>query len=214
MKQAVLVAWLCLLAWPVMAQGTFQVRFAQPAYSIAPGTSTAVSVLIDPVPEPGLFSFGLKMAFDEAMARVESAASISIPPPLDFNGVLGPGAIKSVGSGFATAKGTVNFFVTPVPYAESLLATFVLSDQSGAVGQSYSITLDIHRTLGPAESVFVTGAGGVLDLQLGFGSALVTVVPEPGSWLLIFAGGCVFLVRSAFREPGKTTEVAAPQWSP
>lgn len=34
--------------------------------------------LLEPVAEEGLFSYGMKIAFDETRARVESASSVSI----------------------------------------------------------------------------------------------------------------------------------------
>ncbi|MFO1499877.1 MAG: hypothetical protein U1G07_16040 [Verrucomicrobiota bacterium] len=177
-----------------LAQGTFRVHFDQSSYRVSPDGSVAIGVLIDPVPLSGLFSYGMKVVFDDAFARVESASAISLPPPLDYNGVQGPGADRLVGSGFAAVKGTVNFELSPgQAYSGALLATFNVKNLVGAAGQSYPLSLELYRTLGPTESVFVTGAGETLDGQLAFGTTTIDVVPEPRAWflvLLVIAGSC------------------------
>lgn len=174
-----------LLPWAATGQGTFRVHFDQSAYSVIPGGTVSVGVLLDPVPEEGLFSYGLKIAFDQTRARVESASSVSIPPPLDFNGVLGPGAIRSIEDGSVAIKGTVDFFILPpLPYDGALLAIVLLKDLGGEMGAEYSLALELYRTLGESESVFVDGLGTTLDSSLLFGTALVHVIPEPTALML------------------------------
>jgi hypothetical protein len=185
-----------LAAWPLVshAQGTFSVHFEQPNYLIQPGGTIPVNVVIDPLPSSGLFSYGVNVNFDPARALLESMG-IHVPPPLDFNGVLGPGALAASGTGFAAVKGTVSFSVQPLtPYSGALLATFLVTDKSALVGSSYTLGLSLFRTLGPGETVFVDGKGNSLDGSLAFGSTLIEVVPEPGTVKLLALGGCCCLL--------------------
>lgn len=196
---AIIWAMGAILPLAANAQGTFRVRFDQNSYSITPGGTVSVGVVIDPAPEFGLFSYGLKVAFDEAWARVANASAITVPAPLDHNGVLGPGAIRLVQDGLAAVKGTVDFLASPPEfYSGTVLATIQLQDIGGQPGESYPITLDIYQTLEPTESVFVTGAGETLDGFLDFGSAIVTIVPEPSTALLL--SPCIFLLWSAHQR--------------
>ncbi len=146
--------------WVSLAQGTFRVRFDQATYSVTPGGTVSVGVVIDPTPPQGLFSFGIKVAYDEIMARVANAAAIVVPPPMDFNGVAGPGALRAIENGAAGVKGTVDFFLSPAqPYLGATLATISITDVSGIPGTSYPIRLDVFGTVGPNETVFVSGVG-------------------------------------------------------
>lgn len=87
------------------------------------------------------------------------------------------------------AKGTVDPSVLPPKgYTDSLLATFVLTDLSTKVGGSYPLQLELFRTLGATESVFVTAGGEQLDARLVFGSAMVDVIPEPSLVALVVLG--------------------------
>jgi hypothetical protein len=184
-SRAILSVFALILPAPVMGQGTFRVRFDQSTYTILPEATVSVGVVIDPVPAVGLFSFGFKALFDEARARVESASSVSIPAPIDFNGVMGPGAMRTIQAGFAGVKGTIDFAVAPgMSYRGANLATILLKDLGNTVGTEYLLSLEIYRTLGPAETVFVGGDGAGLDGEIIFGSAVVHVVPEPRAVVL------------------------------
>lgn len=193
MRPFLIVTLLWLLATQhSAAQGTFRVRFQEASYSVVPGADVRVTVLIDPVPEAGLFSYGLRIAWDAAMARVESASSVVIPPPLAFNGVQGPGPMIALGDGFAAAKGTVDIFAADVQaYSGNVLATVVLRNLSGEVGRSYPLALELYRTLGASESIFVTGKGEVLDGMLSLGSGLIVVIPEFSAAHLLVLGTCL-----------------------
>ena len=186
-----MIIWAIGVALPLSAvgQGTFRVRFDQTSYVVTPESTLTVGIVIDPTPLSGLFSYGMKVVFDEAFARVEAASAISVPPPLDFNGVLGPGADRSAGSGFGAVKGTVDFFLSPPQsYGGSLLANVSIKNLVNEAGLTYPLSIEIYRTLGPSESVFVNGAGQALDSQVTFGSALVHVVPEPSGLVLMILG--------------------------
>src|SRR5213594_1668431 len=109
-------SWLFALALclPAFAQTDLQIRFDKSRYDISPGETFPVRILIDPVPSPGLFSFGTKMVFNGVNAVVSDVAAIAASPVLDFNGVRGQGAVKQVGAGFAAVRGTVDVAATPI----------------------------------------------------------------------------------------------------
>lgn len=207
LRRPVLAFFILFAAHPgAFGQGTFRVQFEHPTYSVEPGGVVPVNVLIDPVPGAGLFSYGIVVGFDPAKALLEMAG-ISVPKDLDFNGVLGPGALTSAGDGFAGVKGTVIFSSSPLQtYSGSLLATFLVTDKSGGVGSSYSLDLSLFKTLGETETVFVDGAGNPLDDKLVFGTTLINIVPEPAVSVLILPALIVFLfaVRLASFRRGRT----------
>lgn len=177
----------CLFCATSHAIAQFQIRFDQPVYRINRGQSFQVQVLIDPA--PGLSSYGVVASFPGSNASVSNTTAIILPTGLEFNGVRGSGAVKSVGSGFAAFKGTVDFAPSPAPvHGTSLLATITIKDLG--VGP-YSLNLSAFNTLGATEQVFVDGMGNVLDPQITFASATVEYLPPPQqSPYVIFAGEC------------------------
>ena len=160
----------------VFAQPSFTVRFDRPQYDIAPGEVFPVKLLIDPIPPTGLHSFGVRLKFDSTHASVGDASAVIPAPPLDFDGVRGPGAMKAVGSGYAAVKGTVDGSVQPpVFYTQEILATFPVADLAPG---PYTLKAEFFNTLGPTEQIFVDGLGSVLDSQIAFGEAVVNYRPS------------------------------------
>jgi hypothetical protein len=107
-----------------------------------------------------------------------------VPLPINFNGTAGPGALRQVKTDSIGVKGTINFDAALQPYKGALLTTFNLKNQAG-LGETYTLTLDLFRTLGPTETVFVDGLGVNLDLLITFASASITVIPEPSVVVLL-----------------------------
>ena len=181
--------------------GLYSVRFDQPVYFVQPGQSSVpVGILIDPAPEAGLFSYGVTLKFDSAMASVPDSSAVKVVPPLNFDGVRGAGANIQLAAGTASVKGSVD---TSLPagtaYSGSLIGVFEVKNQAPA-GSSYLLELSLNRTLGPSESVFVDGKGQVLDSGLTFGTAQIIVqVPEPGMLSLVGIGS-IGLLFSGWRE--------------
>jgi hypothetical protein len=211
-RRSIAVVWLLLPA-PLFAQGTFAVRFDQPLYLVNPSGTFQVSAVIDPVPPGGLFSYGVELIFEPAQVQVASERAIIVPGELDFRGPQGLGALKVTGEGMAAVKGSVDPAVLPPqPYTGSALASFALTDVSGAVGQSYQLQFRLYRTLGPTETVFVSGTGQPLDSDLAFGSANVEVVPEPSLLVLIMPAGWLLSRRRsrAFSLCGRRAERRLP----
>ncbi len=170
------------------------VGFDKAQYVSVLGESIPVRVELKSTLPVGLFSYGLRLVYDPQMGGVTDVTRISVPPELDFNGVMGPGTQKEVGNGFAAVKGTIDFFVDPAPfYMGTLLAIFdVKCPQMG----DYLLALELYRTLGPAESVFVLEDGSVLDDLIVWGVATISVIPETETVFLVAVGmGCIWMVR-------------------
>lgn len=119
--------------------GVYSVRFDQPVYFVQPGQSSVpVGILIDPAPVSGLFSYGVTLKFDSAMASVPDSSAVKVVPPLNFDGVRGAGANIQLAAGSASVKGSVD---TSLPagtaYSGSLIGVFEIKNQAPA-GSSYS----------------------------------------------------------------------------
>lgn len=158
-------------------EAVYVVRFSEASYAVQPLATQTVQVVIDPVPASGLFSFGLKLAFDSSRLRMRSTSSIHVPPELDNNGVDGPGALKETGDGFAAVKGTVNFFTSPQKYYfGSALASFDVENTELCFT---SITLAFYRTAGPSENLFLDGNKQTLDSHIHFQPDPFQTVVDP-----------------------------------
>jgi hypothetical protein len=190
-------------AFSAWAQTNYVVQFDRQLYEVKLGETFLVDVLYEPASLAGLYSYAVKLSFDEVKAKVADLSSIGVPPALDFNGVLGHGAYRATGPGFAGVKGTIDFFAQPLNYYPgSLLASFAVTDRSLTPGQ-YTLSLSGFNTLGPTESLFVDGQGQVLDSAISFGTATVRVVPEPAILCLISVGGLgLALSRRVLRPTG------------
>jgi hypothetical protein len=200
-KRYIIAVGCALLPACAFAQGTFTVRLNQNRYAVQPGETFRVSALIDPVPAGGLFSFGVRILFEPADAQIASDQAIVIPAPLDFNGPAGVGALKVIVQGSAAVKGSVDpVLLPPRGYSDPILASFEITDISLAPGRSYPLKLELFRTLGPTESVFVSGNGLPLDGNLAFGMATVEVVPEPRVLSLVLVSGMIGLLARTFHS--------------
>lgn len=185
---------LLLNPWSMALGQELAVRFSQSEYTAIPGAPFPVTVQLNGAIAAGLFSFGVKLVYDPQMGRVVDEASIQVPPQLDFNGVAGPAAFRAVGDGFAGVKGTVDALANPPQsYFGSVLAVFYLTGYS--LGDD-ALRLEPFNTLGPSESIFVSGDGHVLDPFLHFEPAQLHFVPEPSSlYLLGLRGFAHYLMR-------------------
>jgi hypothetical protein len=176
------------------------VYFDQSNYTVSPGGSVSVGIRIDgdnsvagdqPVTN-GLFAYGVRASFPATSAAVP-LESITVPPALDFNG-FSAGASKSIGSGFAEVIGNVDQlpFLT-VNYAGNLLSSFTLNELTLSPG-SYQLSLGLHSFAG---NKFVDGMNNPLDNSLQFGTATVTVVPEPMALSLLALCGLLIRTRGS-----------------
>ena len=162
------------LLWPAPAHGqAAALQFDRDTYSLAVGQGFSVQVLISPVPLAGLFSYGFNVTLVGAGGQPTNFTSLVVPGALNHNGVKPDPAVITVAAGLVSAKGTADFFAQPFrPYAGSLLGTITLTSLPPG---NYILRPALHRTLGPAESVFLAGDGSVLDAVLTFRPATVMV---------------------------------------
>lgn len=170
----------------------FVIGFDRSDYYTTVDVPVSIRVSIDPLFPARLFSYGVKLVYSPSLGLVIDPADIIVPPYIDFNGVLGPGALRGTGEGFAGVKGTVDVFTEPGQgYGESLLATFVVNGEK--LGD-YAFLIELYNTLGPTESIFIDNTGKVWDRNIRFGFAQFHVVPEPGSAFLIALGSLALIL--------------------
>jgi hypothetical protein len=186
-----------ILSGTVMADP--RVYFNQSNYNVSPGGSVSVSIRIDgdsiaagdQSVTNGLYAYGVRASFPAANAAV-APGSITVPAELDFNG-FSAGASKSIGSGFAEVLGNVDQSPFPsVNYTGNLLSSFTLNDLTLAPG-NYQLSLGLHSLAG---NKFIDGEGNPLDSSIQFGTATVTVVPEPMAMSLLSLCGILIRTRA------------------
>ncbi|MCB1095298.1 MAG: PEP-CTERM sorting domain-containing protein [Verrucomicrobiae bacterium] len=168
------------------------ILFDRESYVTTPGTALQVVMSIHyAADEPmDLFSYGVKL-FGTSNADHIVFDSVRPVASLDFNGVAGDGALVAIMSGEAGVKGTVSLANDPVQsYQGAELATFTLT--IGASG-NYELSSGFFNTLGPTETIFVSGDGMNLDPLLTFSKTTISVVPEPSTAFLFSIGVMVYL---------------------
>lgn len=134
-----------------------QIEFDQPSYSAITGAEVTVEVRIDHegrIPE-SLFSYGIRLVPDDTTGLTLTA--ITVPAELDYNG-FSSGARIDADPAILGAKGNIN--LGSGNYAGTLIATYVFSYDSPG---TYNLGLEIYRTLGENEDVFIDGDGVTID---------------------------------------------------
>lgn len=153
-------------------------------------TGFDASIRLRGLPPEGLFSYGVLLSYPANLLTVAGLEDVQLPRELDFNGPNGAGASREIGVGYAAVKGTVDLLSTTVePYHGEWLATFRLASVNPFQTASGRLEVSIYRTLGNSESVFVTGAGEVLDSGVVLTGGTFAVIPEPGVLGLLALGG-------------------------
>lgn len=194
---------LCISILPIMTAGLsadIYVGFDQDEYVVSSVDEVfAVNLLIDadpntdepnPLPEE-LFSFGTRMTFDATKAEIDQPTSVTLPNELDHFGFANGGFVE-ITAGSVGGKGNVDQTANPlVNYSDVELMSIQVTNKA-APTDSYLLELELFRTLGPTEQLFVDGSGAVRDEEIVFGTARVRVVPEPtgtaGSLISVFLG--------------------------
>ena len=100
------------LAFSLAAQ-ELEIGPDQETYTTLPEVPVPVNVELKSTLPAGLFSYGIRLVYDPASGVVTTEDSITVPRELSFNGVEGPGAMKTVEADFAGVKGTIDFFADP-----------------------------------------------------------------------------------------------------
>lgn len=177
------MSWLLKLLVPVVLSGStavasaMEVRFARDSYEVVAGGEATVEVVMEFGPgemPDDIFSYGVRLvtAGDGGVL----ARSVAVPAELNFSGFL-VGAMVDLSPGVMGVKGNTQFVDGGFQaYTGPLLATFTLVGLEPGV---VDLGLEIYRTLGASEDVFVAADGTKLDETITFGSATLTVGGAP-----------------------------------
>ncbi len=157
---------------------TVTVGFPEPAYQIPLGQEFQAPVRMHPMPQYGLFSYGLIVTVEGSNGLI-GITTLTPKLLLDFDGINGSGSRGiTAASGRFTSKGTANMFPSDKPnHTEADLGTVNIADLPDG---NYTLRLAPYNTLGPTESVFVDGQCRSLDQQLAFGTATLIVTSNSG----------------------------------
>ena len=125
----------------------------------------------DQLPAEGLFSVGVSVAFDPAVA---SPGTVALPPELDGNG-LGGSAPLTVTSGYVGTAGVIDFDATN-GYTDAVVLDLELSH---AAPGTYTLTPGLYFP-SPRANFLDMETGTVLDDQItNFVSSTVLVISQP-----------------------------------
>jgi len=186
------LAVLILVASVSPAAARHLVMFDQEEYTVSPGGSFQVKLNFDwdtvadglqPCPD-GLGALGLRLTFGGSDARLVDAETDVVMPPAfttTEGGILSGDnqPHRDCGAGWVEARGSIGFL--DPGYDGTLLATLDLENLAAA-GTSYDLSLGFFHTNSFAN--FATPTADTLDGDITFGSATVTVVPEPGTFAM------------------------------
>ncbi len=148
--------------WAASSITNYLVRFDRDQFVVRSGETFPVQVFINPVPESGLYSFGVRVRVEGTNALVSGAAAIEVPPLIAFDGPRSPAPVIASSARSAAVKGTTIFHNSSLETSsDALLATFYITDLAAG---PFQLTVDFFNTLGPSEQIFVDGAGNALGL--------------------------------------------------
>ncbi len=192
------------------------IHFDQDEYRVTEGESFQVNVFLDAddqtdgdqVLDAGLLTMKFEVRFDPTHAGVLDTNQILLPKALNDDG-FGRGPNNEVGSGFIKIRGNI-------PSNLPLEDAFRGEDRGDGVDRMRLATITING-LSPGEfllqlhpleesandDVFVDGNVNVLDDDISFATAQVTVdpIPEPSTACVFVIGGLLWC--QAFHRRGR-----------
>ena len=151
------------------------IEFAEQQYLLEDSQELATTITIDPVPEGGLYSAGMKVTVRSIAGNLVGFLSPSLHADLGFDGVrLRTESRSELLQGAAALKGSADF-TSPAKATlnQTELAAFRLS---GLTPGSYTLGLTFWNELGATEDIFVTGCCVRLDPFITFETAQLEVV--------------------------------------
>jgi hypothetical protein len=162
------------LLWVLAARlSAIGVDFTQTQFAVPAGERIEVTVEIGLADGQELFSYGVRLVVG---GRAVVVTSVAVPAELDFT-AFRPGATVDLSPGVHGVKGNTRFTGQEFAgYSGTWLATFTLI---GIEPGQVDLGLEIFRTVGSSEDVFVATDGTVLDDEIAFGSASLTVAAAP-----------------------------------
>lgn len=160
--------------------GPTTIRFDQPAYTVDAGENAVGSLIIDPLPEGGLYSQGMTVTVRSRSGALAGVISPTAAARLNNDGpLLSEAGLNSAGTGSAGIKGSALFSIERPTLTSPTLASFTAADLPPG---SYDLAIAPLNELGPTEDIFVTGRCLTLDPYITFGAATLEVmgslVPE------------------------------------
>jgi len=190
-----LLVFLSLITSAQAIPAQYSLVFDQDTYNITAGERFGVNVLIQPPPNNGLFSFGVRVFYDDSKVDVVSEDDIVIPDAF-LGGFFPPVKDLMTPNGTGVNASVADFFT---PYHDSLLATFYLTDMTpvSAVPASYEISLGLYYDINETRTNFVdfSGMGTDIDPQITYFDAATinvqgtpVVIPAPASLILGLIG--------------------------
>ncbi len=166
-KSITLVLAIALVLGGVCRLQAVTVNFSQVGYTAAPGdTFDLVVRFSEPVPN-GLEGYALRMNFDSGLLGF---SQIAVEPELDFDAFADAPADKDSFSDYAYVAGFTD--VGEPAYTGIDFVVFTVTVSLAAADGVYSLEL---APLFPDAFSFVDGTGAVIDDDLVFGSASLTV---------------------------------------
>ena len=164
--------------------GRTGIVFDRETYNVAPGLPFTAKVAICPVPAAGLFSYGVEVMLSQNVTG--TGLSSTVPVPLNFHTVRGPGADLTARALTVTAKGSIDFFQEPqVPYRDQAIGYVQIPALPPG---AYLLTVRPRNDLGATEQIFIDGNCQVLDAALTYRSAQIVVAAPVVPLALTVAG--------------------------
>jgi hypothetical protein len=170
------------LCWQGSVEAGYSLSFNSSSYSVGSGRTVQVQVLLSQTPDVTqisptnpLIGAGIQLSFNNpASAAVLSTSNIA----------GNTAAFDSIVPGLSSTQATLaeNAFLSPgVSTLPGLIGTFTFT------GLGFGTNVLVVAPIGPGSS-FVA-QGGVLSPQPTSATAILSVVPEPSSLVLILTGG-------------------------
>ena len=164
---------------------------------VAPGGTVQVQVLYDADPgtpgdQPiagGLFREGFSVTYASGGVFVSTGSGVELPAVMDSPIVPNGQIIVGTNSSFAVAVQESS--AAPLGYDDTLLGTAVLNNYS--IPGTYPLTLGPNSTGAPNFLDFATQTSQ--DAGISWGTATVTVTPEPAGLGLLACGLAAMLPR-------------------
>ena len=155
--------------------GRTGIVFERETYNVTPGQPFTAKVAICPAPAAGLFSFGAEVMLSQNVTG--TGLSSTVPVPLNFHTVRGPGADLTARALTVAAKGSIDFFQEPqAPYRDQAIGYVQVPALPPG---TYLLTVQPRNDLGATEQIFIDGNGQVLDAALTYRPAQIVVAAAP-----------------------------------
>ncbi|MFC7336897.1 hypothetical protein ACFQY0_06890 [Haloferula chungangensis] len=154
--------------------GPTTIRFDQPSYTIDLGEEVSGNLVMEPIPEGGLYSQGMTVTLRSRDGTLAGLITPQAAALLDSDGpLLNAQGVNSAATGTAGIKGSGFFSQDRTVSINPVLSNFRATDLSPG---TYDLAIEPWNELGPTEDIFVTGLCLTLDPYITFGTATIEVI--------------------------------------